>query len=161
MKELIPKRNFTFQSCKQCFLLFYRQILLFQPDFVSCLQMVSIWTGLNNYRLVKSKESKTVNILRISVQPLPVADTFFTHVAMSVNPFPHNDTFRSPWETSLLKTLWEKEKFLVTSNFSFSTVFSTCFDNFRPFSSNLKLSSASSFSLEESKSLSSGNGFIT
>ena len=37
-----------------------------------------------------------------------------------VNPFPHNDTFRRPWETSLLKTLWEKEKLLVTSNFSFS-----------------------------------------
>ena len=25
-------------------------------------------------------------------------------------PFPHNDTFWRPWETSLLKTLWEKEK---------------------------------------------------
>ena len=37
-----------------------------------------------------------------------------------VNPFPHNDTFRRPWETSLLKTLWEREKLLVTSNFSFS-----------------------------------------
>ena len=35
-------------------------------------------------------------------------------------PFPHNDTFSCPWETSLLKTLWEKEKLLVTSNFSFS-----------------------------------------
>ena len=33
----------------------------------------------------------------------------------------------------------------------FSTVFSTCLDNFLPFSSNLKLSSANSFSLEESK----------
>ena len=37
-----------------------------------------------------------------------------------LNPFPHNDTFRRPWETSLLKTLWEKEKLLVTSNFSFA-----------------------------------------
>ena len=36
------------------------------------------------------------------------------------NPFPHNDTFWRPWETGLLKTLWEKEKLLVTSNFSFS-----------------------------------------
>ena len=31
------------------------------------------------------------------------------------------------------------------------TVFTTCLDNFLPLSSNLKLSSASSFSLEESK----------
>ena len=37
-----------------------------------------------------------------------------------VNPFPHNNTFWRPWETSLLKTLWEKNKLLVTSNFSFS-----------------------------------------
>ena len=36
------------------------------------------------------------------------------------NPFPHNDTFWRPWETSHLKTLWEKEKLPVTSNFSFS-----------------------------------------
>ena len=36
------------------------------------------------------------------------------------NPFPHNDTFWCPWETRLLKTLWEKEKLFVTSNFSFS-----------------------------------------
>ena len=36
------------------------------------------------------------------------------------NPFPHNDTFWRPWETNLLKTLWEKEKLLITSNFSFS-----------------------------------------
>ena len=37
-----------------------------------------------------------------------------------INPFPHNDAFWRPWETSLLKTLWKKEKLLVTSNFSFS-----------------------------------------
>ena len=37
-----------------------------------------------------------------------------------LNPFPHNDAFWCPWETSLLKRLWEKEKLLVTSNFSFS-----------------------------------------
>ena len=72
------------------------------------------------------------------------------------NPFQHNDTFWRPWETSLLKTLWEKEKLLVTSNLlqaisPFPTVFSTHSDNFLPFSSNLKLSSANSFSLEESK----------
>ena len=28
--------------------------------------------------------------------------------------------FDAPWEASLLKTLWEKEKLLVTSNFSFT-----------------------------------------
>ena len=36
------------------------------------------------------------------------------------NPFPHSNTFWHLWETMLLKTLWEKEKLLVTSNFSFT-----------------------------------------
>ena len=67
------------------------------------------------------------------------------------NPFPHNNTFLRPWETSLLKTLCEKEKLLVTSYFSISHVFSTRLDNFLSFSSNMKLSSANSFNLEESK----------
>ena len=46
-----------------------------------------------------------------------------------VNPFPHN-TFCRPWETSLLKTLWEKEKLLVTSNFSFSQCFPPAWTTF-------------------------------
>ena len=44
------------------------------------------------------------------------------------NPFPHTDTFWHPLETSLLKTLWEKEKLLITSNFSF---FHSVFCHFR------------------------------
>ena len=58
-----------------------------------------------------------------------------------VNPFPHNDTFLHPWETSLSKQAISP----------FPTVFSTGLDNFLPFSSSLKLSSAKSFNLEESK----------
>ena len=52
---------------------------------------------------------------------------------------------------SLFKTRWEKEKLLVRSNSPFPTVFSTHFDNFLPFLSNLKLLSANSFSCEVSK----------
>ena len=37
-----------------------------------------------------------------------------------VNPFPNKPWFLRVCITSLLKTLWEKEKLLVTSNFSFS-----------------------------------------
>ena len=36
------------------------------------------------------------------------------------NPFPNKPWFSRVCSTSLLKTLWEKEKLLVTSNFSFS-----------------------------------------
>ena len=35
-------------------------------------------------------------------------------------PFPNKPWFLCVYSTSLLKTLWEKEKLLVTSNFSFS-----------------------------------------
>ena len=73
-----------------------------------------------------------------------------------IKPFPHNDTFSRLWETSLLKTPWEKEKLLVgeiarNKQFLLLPVFSTCLDNFLPFLSNLKLLSANSFNLEESK----------
>ena len=37
-----------------------------------------------------------------------------------VNPFPNKHWFLHIYSTSLLKTLWEKEKLLVTTNFSFS-----------------------------------------
>ena len=67
------------------------------------------------------------------------------------NPFPKKPWFSSVCSTRLLKTLWEKEKLLVTSNFSFPPVFSTHMENFLPFSSTLKLLSATSYSLEEFK----------
>ena len=75
-----------------------------------------------------------------------------------VNPFPNKPWFLRVCSTCLLKTLWEKEKLLVTSNFSFPTVFSTHLENFLPFSSKLELSSANSFSLEESKICRLGKG---
>ena len=39
---------------------------------------------------------------------------------MGLNPFPNKPWFLRVCSTSLLKTLWEKEKLLVTSKFSFS-----------------------------------------
>ena len=53
--------------------------------------------------------------------------------------------------TGLLKTLWEKEKLLMMSNFSFSQYFLPFLENFLSLLLNLILSSAVSFSLEESK----------
>ena len=38
----------------------------------------------------------------------------------SVNPFPNKPWFFRVYSTSFLKTLWEKEKLVITSNFSFS-----------------------------------------
>ena len=41
-------------------------------------------------------------------------------ILKSFNPFPNKPWFLHVCSTSLLKTLWEKEKLLVTSDFSFS-----------------------------------------
>ena len=70
----------------------------------------------------------------------------------SFNPFPHNDTFlmplgNKPFENTVGKgEIARNEQFLL-----FPQCFLPIWNNFLPFSSNLKLSSANSFSLEESK----------
>ena len=70
----------------------------------------------------------------------------------TIYPFPNNPWFLRVFSISLLKTLWEEEKLLVTRAISsFPAVFCNRFENFRPFLSNLKLSSINSFSFEESK----------
>ena len=58
------------------------------------------------------------------------------HLQTTFNPFPNKPWFLRDCSASLLKTLWEKEKL---------------FGDFLPFPLNLKLSSANSFSLEDSK----------
>ena len=76
-----------------------------------------------------------------------------------VSPFPNKPWFLCVCSTSLLKTLWEKEQLLIMSNFSFShSVFHLGLENTLPFSSNLKLSTANSFSLEGSKICRFGKG---
>ena len=76
-----------------------------------------------------------------------------------VQPFPNNSLFLHVCSTNLLKTLWEKEKLLVTSNFSFSHNIFYPFGKSSAISSNSRLSSANSFSLEESKLCHLGKGF--
>ena len=59
-------------------------------------------------------------------------------VSCRFNPFPNKPWILRVCTSSLLKTLWENDKLLVTSNFSFPTVFSTVVENILPFSSNIK-----------------------
>ena len=58
--------------------------------------------------------------------------------------------FDTPGKQALTNTVGKGE-IARNEQFLFFPVFSTCLDNFLPFSSNLKLLSANSFSLEESK----------
>ena len=46
--------------------------------------------------------------------------SFLAILCPHINPFPNKPWFSRVCSWSLLKTLWEKEKLLVTSNFSFS-----------------------------------------
>ena len=67
-----------------------------------------------------------------------------------LNLFPNKPFFMCVQFKSL-KTLWKKEKLLITRISHFYTVVSILLENFLPFSSHLKLSSANSCNLEESK----------
>ena len=60
------------------------------------------------------------------------------HFGRFPNPLSHHPDFEGPWERSLLKILWEKEKILVTNIFSFShNVFYLSQYNFQFFQSHL------------------------
>ena len=77
-----------------------------------------------------------------------------------INLFPNKPWFLCVCSTSLLKTLCGKEKLLVMSDFSFSlsVLCVPIWVTFCHFHYNLKLSSANSFSLEESKTCRLGKG---
>ena len=74
------------------------------------------------------------------------------------NPFPNKALFLHVCSTSLLKTIWEKEKLLIMSNFSFFQSIFYPMGELSTISSSLKLSSANSFSLGEFKICCSGKG---
>ena len=113
------------------------------PFFQKCNLYIWPWTWLITLTLVP-KESlipqgihmQSTTTQSLTIQKLWPILKFFVHKQKNIqtgqklyapdisiwelNPFPHNDTFWRPWEISLWKTLMEKEKLLVTSNFSFS-----------------------------------------
>ena len=70
------------------------------------------------------KTNKNATIIDIYTKPLNENTNIIqgdeAEFAIKINPFPNKPWFLRVCSTSLLKTLWEKEKLLVTSNFSFS-----------------------------------------
>ena len=75
------------------------------------------------------------------------------------NPFPNKPLLLHVCSTILLKTLLKKGEIARDEQFLlFPTVFLTCLESFLPFSSNLKLQFADSFSLEEYKIYRLGKG---
>ena len=67
------------------------------------------------------------------------------------NPFSNKSWFVHVWSTTLLKTLREREKLLLTSKFSFSHSVFYPFEDLSAIFIKFKFSSANSSSLEQSK----------
>ena len=80
----------------------------------------AICFNLDQLKILSSSNWIQTNFLSIANEnPILWFQIFFCLKNLTVNPSPHSNTFWRPWETSLLKTLRQKEKLLVTSNFSF------------------------------------------
>ena len=131
--------------------------LVLADVYLGCLTLSSIYTHFNTLK----KKAVGKHCAKMS------NFTFFHNVfhaiciLKSFHPFPNKPCISRVCSTSLLKTLWEKDKLLMRSSFfPFLTVFSTLLESFLPFSPNLNLSSANSTSLEQSKHLSFGKGLI-
>ena len=68
---------------------------------------------------IKSKNIPTNGCVNINPEPQDkIGDLQI--MLLTVNPFPKKPWFKCVCNARLLKTPWEKEKLLVTSNFSFS-----------------------------------------
>ena len=91
--------NQHFLLFPKCFLSFQEQISFFYVTFI-----LSSAKGFNLYQSKILSFSKEVESIKFCL----------------LNSFPNKPWFLRVCSTNLLKTLWEKEKLLVTSNFSFS-----------------------------------------
>ena len=115
------------------------------------------------YRVISPIHTFTVNKGKLTVVCQLQFSFVFTHhfyqvgslslhmPLIVINPFPNKPCFLCVCSTSLWKTLWDEEKLIVTSTFSFSHSVFCWFGELLPFSSNLKLSSANSVRFVESK----------
>ena len=105
-----------------------------------------------------------IYVIQVSLQVLRIASFLLIAVrytafkCINFNPSPNKPWFLCVCSRNVLKTLWEKEKLLVLSNFSFFHSVFYRSKNFLSFSLNFKLSSANSFILEGHKICRLGKG---
>ena len=92
------------------------------------MQMTTEMWQLKDFKIQvawKTLWKKVKLLIHLFLQYFPKAFFFnalkWIYMEERVNPFPNKPWFLRVCSTSLLKTLWEKEKLLVTSNFSFSS----------------------------------------
>ena len=70
--------------------------------------------------MMDSSAMISVHTPKYGVIEVGVVSKVFFLVVCRINLYPNKPLFLCVCSTSLLKTLWEKEKFLLVSNFSFS-----------------------------------------
>ena len=136
----------------------YEQFLLFPQCFQkACYSGASkgviVWEWVKGGgNMLKNHRHADLNIRKSKAEITTLQQRYRTAMHfISFNPFPNKPWFLRVCSRSLLKTLWEKEKLLEASNFYFSHSVFYPFKELSAISSNLKLSSASSLSLESSK----------
>ena len=110
--------------------------------------VVSLRKDINFIQFLVERKEKIASIIFSFSRVFSPPKVLFPKV---VNSFSSKRWFLRIYHASLLKTLWEKEKLLVMSNFSFFHCVFYPFGGFQPFSSNMKLSHGNSFSFEESE----------
>ena len=86
---------------------------LFHKAIISTVKPVIETTCIKQSTAVRDHCSDTTLFLKSTLYDLHLKNTCF-------NTFPNKPWFLRVCSTSLLKTLWEKEKLLIPSNFSFS-----------------------------------------
>ena len=119
--------------------------------FLHSLKVASL-SGWLELGFVITNHSQEIHCLFLQdLQTGKLHDLKLCYIHMLLNPFPNKPWFLRVCSTSLLKTLWEKEKLLVTSNFSFSHSVFYLFEELSSIFVKFELSSAESFSLEEPK----------
>ena len=90
------------------------------------------------------------NLLSANVFYLEKSNILLFGKELTLNPFPNKPRLIHVYSRSRFKTLWAREKWLVTSHFSFSHGIFYRFGELSAILSNLKFSFLNSLSLEES-----------
>ena len=132
-----------------CFLPVWRTFCHFHQIWNCHLQTLSVWKSLKFVILERVKHLSSAD--DVNLDKFEVSAVKYTRQS-GILTHPHTMTpFDAPgkqavWNTVGKGEIARNEQFLL-----FSTVFSTCLNNFLSLSSNLKLSSANFFCLEESK----------
>ena len=129
-----------------------------QRQILDCLELKKIRRQKFKIWVTKKQGGKCTDImnkksLRVKKKlrncPLRTISPF---LSMFLNHFPNKSWFLRVCSTSLLETMWEKAEIAPNErSLLFPTFFYTVLESLLPFSTNSELSSAISFSLEESK----------